>query len=58
MAGYGAQNSSGGQLLDGAKEVELFNEIREAKAAVGKLGGMSAHPIDLLNFLSNQDTGR
>ena len=57
MAGYCGRNSLGGQLLNGAKEVELFNETKEVKAAVGKLTGMSAHADsdDLLNFISTQD---
>ena len=59
MAGYCGKNSLGGQLLNGAKEVELFNETKEVKAEVGKLTGMSAHADsdDLLNFISTQDRG-
>lgn len=60
MAGYCGKNSLGGQLLSGAKEVELFNEIKEVKAETGTLTGMSAHADsdDLLQFLSNQDPSK
>ena len=60
MAGYCGKNSLGGQLLSGAKEVELFNEIKEVKAETGMLAGMSAHADsdDLLHFLSKQDPSK
>ena len=57
MAGYCGSNSLGGQLLSGAKEVELFNETFEVAAEVGAFTGLSAHADsdDLLQFLSSQD---
>ena len=57
MAGYCGSNSLGGQLLSGAKEVELFNETFEVAAEVGSFTGLSAHADsdDLLQFLSSQD---
>jgi metallo-beta-lactamase family protein len=57
MAGYCGSNSLGGQLLNGAKEVELFNETFEVAAEVGAFTGLSAHADsdDLLQFLSSQD---
>lgn len=60
MAGYCGKNSLGGKLLSGAKEVEIFNEIKEVKAETGMLTGMSAHADcdDLLHFLSNQDPAK
>lgn len=58
MVGYCGINSLGGQLLDGAKEVELFNETFEVMAEVGAIAGMSAHADadDLIQFLNCQDT--
>lgn len=58
MAGYCGPNSLGGQLLDGTKEVELFNETLEVEAEVGAFTGLSAHADadDLLQFISCQDT--
>jgi len=60
MAGYCGKNSLGGQLLSGAKEVELFNEIKEVKAETEMLPGMSAHADsdDLLQFLNSQDPSK
>ena len=43
MVGYCGINSLGGQLLDGANEVELYGQERTVKAKIGKIGGMSAH---------------
>lgn len=57
LAGYCGLNSLGGQLLDGAKQVEIFNESIEVAAEVGSIAGMSAHADtdDLLQFLNCQD---
>ena len=57
MAGYCGINSLGGQLLDGAREVELFNESYEVAAEIGAITGLSAHgdSDDLLQFVSCQD---
>lgn len=60
MVGYCGINSLGGQLLDGAREIELFNEPFEVAAEVGAITGLSAHADsdDLLQFLSCQDTSK
>ena len=58
LAGYCGLNSLGGQLLDGAKQVEIFNQSIEVAAEVGSIAGMSAHADmdDLLQFLNGQDS--
>jgi metallo-beta-lactamase family protein len=60
MSGYCSSHSLGGQLLNGSKEVELFNETRTVSAEVGAITGLSAHADsdDLLQFLSSQDPGK
>ena len=57
MAGYCGKHSFGGQLLSGAKEVELFNQTKEVRAEIAAISGLSAHgdADDLLQFLSSQD---
>ena len=57
MVGYCSPKTLGGQLLSGAKEIELFNEPCTVCAAVDKIDGMSAHGDmdDLLQFVSNQN---
>jgi metallo-beta-lactamase family protein len=57
MAGYCGNNSLGGQLLNGAKEVELFDETFEVASEIAAFNGLSAHADsdDLLQFLSSQD---
>jgi metallo-beta-lactamase family protein len=60
MVGYCGPGSLGGQLLKGAREVEIFNDAIEVKAEVGQLQGMSAHADadDLLRYLGCQDAGK
>jgi len=60
MAGYCGINSLGGQLLNGAQEVELFNETFAVAAEIGAFTGLSAHgdADDLLQFLSSQDADK
>lgn len=60
MSGYCGMNSLGGQLLDGAREVELFNETCEVVAEVAAITGLSAHADvdDLLQFLNFQNPKR
>ncbi len=57
LVGYCGSNSLGGMLLDGAKEVELFNETIPVAAEVGVIKGMSAHgdSDDLIQFVSSQN---
>jgi len=57
LVGYCSPKTLGGQLLSGAKEIELFNEPCTVCAAVDKIDGMSAHGDmdDLLQFVSNQN---
>ncbi len=57
MAGYCGSQSLGGQLLSGAKEVELFGEPTPVSVEVGKLASLSAHgdADDLCRFLGCQD---
>lgn len=58
MVGYCSESSLGGELLNGAKAVELFGEECPVKAEVGRMDGMSAHgdTDDLTRFLSCQET--
>jgi metallo-beta-lactamase family protein len=57
MVGYCGSGSLGGQLLKGAKDVEIFDDPLKVNAKVGQLQGMSAHADsdDLLRFLACQD---
>lgn len=57
MVGYCGAKSLGGQLLSGAKEVEIFNDPCKVLAEIGQVTGMSAHgdTDDLVQFLSNQN---
>ncbi|MDQ3278225.1 MAG: MBL fold metallo-hydrolase [Bacteroidota bacterium] len=57
FVGYCGHKSLGGQLLSGAKEVEIFNDPCHVAADVGQLQGMSAHgdTDDLVQFLSAQN---
>ncbi|HUP14310.1 MAG TPA: MBL fold metallo-hydrolase, partial [Niastella sp.] len=41
MAGYCGPQSTGGQLLSGATEIELFSDPTAVKAEIGQLSGMS-----------------
>ena len=58
LVGYCGIKSLGGQLAEGAKEVEIFGEPCAVKAEVGQVHGMSAHgdTDDLCRFIANQDT--
>jgi metallo-beta-lactamase family protein len=57
FSGYCGQETLGGQLIGGAKEVELFGKNIGVRAEVSQLHSMSAHGDcdDLCNFLSCQD---
>ena len=57
LAGYCGNRSLGGQLLSGAKQIEIFNDPSIVSAEVGQLQGMSAHgdADDLTQFLSCQN---
>jgi len=57
LVGYCGSKSLGGQLLSGAKEVEIFNGACSVLAEVGQVPGMSAHGDmdDLCQFISNQN---
>ena len=57
MVGYCSPKTLGGQLLSGAKEVEIFNDACVVCAEIGQIQGMSAHgdSDDLIKFISNQD---
>lgn len=56
LVGYCGARSLGGQLLSGAKEVEIFNDPCKVLAEIGQMQGLSAHgdTDDLIKFLSNQ----
>ncbi|MDB5208485.1 MAG: fold metallo-hydrolase [Flavisolibacter sp.] len=56
LVGYCGGKSLGGQLLSGAKEVEIFSDACQVLAEVGQVQGMSAHADadDLLQFIGNQ----
>ncbi len=57
IVGYCGSQSLGGQLLNGAKEVEIFGDPCEVKAQIDKMGGLSAHGDcdDLNQYLNCQD---
>jgi metallo-beta-lactamase family protein len=57
FAGYCDKNSLGGQLLSGAKEVEIFGDAFVVSAEVAQLKSMSGHGDyhDLMSFLNCQD---
>lgn len=57
LVGYCSAQSLGGQLLNGTKEVELFNESCPVLAEIDQVQGMSAHgdTDDLCRFLDCQD---
>jgi metallo-beta-lactamase family protein len=57
MVGYCGSKSLGGQLLSGAKEVEIFSDPCKVLAEVDQVQGMSAHgdTDDLVRFISCQD---
>ncbi len=57
FAGYCDKNSLGGQLVNGAPEVEIFGDAFAVRAKVGQLKSMSGHGDyhDLQQFLSCQD---
>lgn len=60
LVGYCAEASLGGELLRGAKAVELFGEECAVQAEIGRMAGMSAHGDcdDLCKFLSSQDASK
>ena len=57
MVGYCGPVSLGGELIAGAKTVEIFGESKDVEAEVDLLPGMSAHgdQDDLMQFLNQQD---
>jgi metallo-beta-lactamase family protein len=57
FVGYCSEESLGGQLLTGCKEVEIFGDSYPVKAEVGRMSGMSAHgdADELSQLLSEQD---
>ena len=57
VVGYCGEQSLGGQLLSGCKEVDIFGDPCEVKAEIGKMAGMSAHGDcdELSHFISEQD---
>jgi metallo-beta-lactamase family protein len=58
MSGYCQTSSLGGQLLNGARKVEIFGDPREVLAEVGQIKSLSAHgdTDDLCRFIGCQDT--
>jgi metallo-beta-lactamase family protein len=58
LVGYCQESSLGGQLLAGAKQVELMGDSFPVEAEIGKIASMSAHgdADDLLQFLQCQET--
>jgi metallo-beta-lactamase family protein len=57
MSGYCTASSLGGQLLNGARKVEIFGDTCNVLAEVGQIKSMSAHgdQDDLVRFMSSQD---
>lgn len=60
LVGYCGQQSTGGQLLSGVPEIEIFGDPCTVKAEVGQLCGMSAHGDydELCQFISCQDSDK
>jgi metallo-beta-lactamase family protein len=60
MSGYCGEESLGGQLLAGNRQVELFGDRHEVMTEIGQLKGLSAHGDcdDLCQFISCQDPGQ
>jgi metallo-beta-lactamase family protein len=60
LVGYCDKNSLGGQLVNGAREVEIFGDPFEVIAEVGQMKSMSAHGDydDLTQFVRCQDAGK
>jgi metallo-beta-lactamase family protein len=60
LAGYCSSQSTGGQLISGAKEVELFGDACAVYAEVDQLNGMSAHgdSDELCQFVACQDAAK
>ena len=58
MSGYCATSSLGGQLLNGARKVEIFGDSCNVLAEVGQMKSLSAHgdQDDLARFISCQDS--
>ena len=57
LVGYCQETSLGGQLLAGAREVELMGDSLPVEAEIGRIASMSAHgdADDLCQFLDCQD---
>ncbi len=60
MSGYCTASSLGGQLLNGAKKVEIFGDACNVLAEVGQMKSLSAHgdQDDLCRFISCQDAAQ
>ena len=60
LVGYCGVHSLGGQLLNGAREVELLGASRTVAAEIGQLKSMSAHGDvdDLCRFLEHLDPAK
>lgn len=57
MSGYCTASSLGGQLLGGAKKVEIFGDSYHVLAEIGQMKSLSAHgdQDDLARFIACQD---
>ena len=57
LVGYCGAQSTGGQLLSGVPEIELFGDPCTVKAEIGQMNGMSAHGDcdELCQFVACQD---
>jgi metallo-beta-lactamase family protein len=57
MVGYCGPASLGGELIAGAKTIEILSDSKNVEAEVDLLPGMSAHgdQDDLMQFLNVQD---
>ncbi len=57
IVGYCSPDTPGGMILNGAKELKLFGEIKQMKARVEVMDSFSAHGdrIEMLAFLKSQE---
>ena len=60
IVGFMAENTLGRKILDGEKEVTIFNTLFSVKASVEKINAFSAHAdyTEIIDWLNKIDTSR